>query len=139
LRDWGVEKPADVSPSVAIPLIAAAINEDRAVLKELWAKLLAAAMDPNRTEYVRPSLIALLKELDPLDARVLQLLAAAPHRSSQGDLADSLALHLKVSRDEAYFSLDHLYELGGLQSPPHVVPTPNLSAKARLLMRAVAD
>jgi hypothetical protein len=70
-RDRGVEKRADVSPSVAIPLIAAAINEDRAVLKDLWAKLLAGAMDPARTNLVRPTLIELLKQMDPLDARVL--------------------------------------------------------------------
>jgi hypothetical protein len=72
LRDRRIENREDVSPSVAIPLIAAAINEDRNVLKQLWAKLLASAMDPNRSNLVRPSLIELLKSMDPLDARVLR-------------------------------------------------------------------
>jgi hypothetical protein len=44
LRARGIENREQVSPSGAIPLIEAAINEDRAVLKELWAKLLANAL-----------------------------------------------------------------------------------------------
>jgi hypothetical protein len=47
LRERAVEKPADVSPSVAIPLIAAAINEDRAVLKDLWARRMAPVQNPQ--------------------------------------------------------------------------------------------
>src|ERR1700731_1186293 len=65
LRERGVENQEDVSPSVAIPLIAAAIDEDREILKQMWAKLLAAALDPNRTASVRPALIAALKQMDP--------------------------------------------------------------------------
>jgi hypothetical protein len=59
--------------SIAIPLIDAALNEDREGLKQLWAKLLAVAMDSRRATLVRPSLIELLKNLDPLDARILQV------------------------------------------------------------------
>jgi Abortive infection alpha len=77
LRELHVENREEVSPSVAIPLIAAAVNEDRDVLKQLWAKLLAAAMDPARTDLVRPSLIELLKKMDPLDARIIEHLAVA--------------------------------------------------------------
>jgi hypothetical protein len=139
LRKRGVNKPMDASRSVLLPLIVAAVDEDRPVLKELWEKLLAAAMDPARTNEVRPSLIELLKHLDPVDALVLKQLTSAPHSASQGDLADSLALHLKVSRDEAWFSLEHLHELGGLEQAPNSMPIPRVSAKARLLMRAVSD
>jgi predicted alpha/beta hydrolase len=53
LHARGIDNREDVSPSVAIPLIAGAINEDRDVLKELWARLLAAAMDPARSKLVR--------------------------------------------------------------------------------------
>jgi hypothetical protein len=74
LRARGAENRDQGSPSVAIPLIEAAINEDREVLKDLWAKLLANALDPNRANLVRPSLIELLKQLDPLDALILRQL-----------------------------------------------------------------
>jgi len=93
LRKRGVTEPRDVSPSVLLPLLGAAMDEDGAVLKDLWAKLLAAAMDPNRAEFVRPSLIALLKQMDPLDARVLEQLAGGRHsiKLPNGNLAQELA------------------------------------------------
>lgn len=140
LRARGVDNRDEVSPSVAIPLIAAAINEDREVLRDLWAKLLANAMDPKRTNAVRPSLIELLKQFDPLDALVLQQLTDETFRHSTGtDYADALSTKLQVSHDEAYLSLDHLYELGCLRQPPDSVPRPPVTAKARALMRAVSD
>jgi hypothetical protein len=136
LRERGVENREDVSPSVAIPLIEAAVNEDREVLKQLWANLLAAAMDPRRASFVRLSLIELLKQLDPLDARILQL--RVPHDLvGNGDLADRIVAAINVDRDEAFYSLEHLHELGCMAAPDRV-PVPPLSAKARLLMRAVS-
>src|SRR5262245_29135331 len=45
LRERGRE-PIEPSPSVAIPLLEAAIDETRDVLKDLWARLLANACDP---------------------------------------------------------------------------------------------
>jgi hypothetical protein len=75
LRMRGVTETVDPSPSVLLPLLRAAMDEDRAGLKELWAKLLASAMDPKRAEFVRPSLITLLQQMDPLDATVLEFLA----------------------------------------------------------------
>jgi hypothetical protein len=139
LRSRGVKNREDVSPSVAIPLIAAALNEDRDVLKDLWAKLLAAAMDPNRANRVRPTLIELLRQMDPLDARVLQYRLSSSIFPGGGDLADAISKNLQVSRDEAFFSLEHLYELGCLEDSPNKIPVPNVAAKGRLLMFAVSD
>ena len=48
LRQRGVAEPfAEVSASIAIPLIQAAVDEDGESLKEMWARLLAAALDPQ--------------------------------------------------------------------------------------------
>jgi Abortive infection alpha len=139
LRDRRIENREDVSPSVAIPLIAAAINEDRNVLKQLWAKLLASAMDPNRSNLVRPSLIELLKSMDPLDARVLRHMIEGVPMMQGRDLADSLAHRFEIDRDEVYFSMQHLYELGAIDDSPSSMPSPRVSAKGRLLTRAVGD
>jgi hypothetical protein len=136
LRERGVENREEISPSVAVPLIEAAVNEDRDGLKQLWARLLAAAMDPRLSTLVRPSLIELLKNLDPLDARVLELQGQG--MAGHGDLADRITAVLKVERDDAFYSLEHLYELKCLERSPIDIPVPNLTAKARLLMRAVA-
>ena len=47
LRKRGITKTVDVSPSVLLPLLGAAMDEDREVVKELWARLRAAAIEPN--------------------------------------------------------------------------------------------
>jgi hypothetical protein len=141
LRDRGVKNREDASPSVAIPLITAAIDEDREVLKELWAKLLANALDPNRSHLVRPSMIGLLRQLDPLDALVLEKLAnnrgAIP--GTDNELAAGLAQMFKTTRDETFLSLERLHELGCLQHSPSTLPRPNISSKGLLLVRAVGD
>src|SRR6185437_15652234 len=41
-------KPEPVSANLAIPLLQAAQDESREKLQELWARLLANAMDPKR-------------------------------------------------------------------------------------------
>jgi hypothetical protein len=71
LADRGVSEPIEPSPSIAVPLLEAAVDEDREVLKDLWTKLLANACDPKRHTRVRLSFINLLKKLDPLDAEIL--------------------------------------------------------------------
>jgi hypothetical protein len=141
LRERGVENREDVSPSVAIPLVAGAINEDREVLKELWAKLLANAMDPHRAKFVRPMLIELLKQLDPLDALVLQELTGpriGNILTPGSDLSQTLSGLLQATRDDAHLSLEHLCELGCLAHSPNELPRPNVSTKGKMLIRAVS-
>lgn len=72
LKAHGVEKPEPISLTLALPMIQAAADESREELQELWARLIAAAMDPKRASKVRRSYIATLKLLDPLDALMLQ-------------------------------------------------------------------
>jgi hypothetical protein len=57
LRRRQVQKIEPVSPSLAIPLLRAAYDESRPELQELWASLIAAAMDPARSGRVRLSFI----------------------------------------------------------------------------------
>jgi hypothetical protein len=141
LEARGNKNREEVSPSVAIPLIEAAIDEDRDVLKQLWAKLFAAAMDPNRAHLVRPSLIQVLKQLDPLDALVLEKLATNNELPAVpgNDLAERLSKLFEVNRDEAFLSLEHLHEVGCLNESPNRLPRPVVSAKGHVLIRAVSD
>jgi hypothetical protein len=141
-RSRGTQERVEISPSVAIPLIQAAIDEDRDGLKEMWARLLAAAMDPARTHLVRPSLIELLKQFDPLDAFVLREMTGPNFQNiivPGSDLAQSLGGVAGVPRDETHLSLEHLYELGCLRQSPDEVPRPPVTAKGRALIRAVSD
>jgi hypothetical protein len=137
LRERGVEK-SDASPSVAIPLIASAIDDDREVLKDAWAKLLAAAMDPARTNRVRISLIEALKNMDPLDARVL------PSIRSGREALETLATMFGVSNDEISVSITHLIDLnlarmGGPLGPRATSSVPTTTPLGNLLLRAIED
>ncbi len=63
-----------VSTSIALRVVEEATLEDDDTMQDHWARLLATAMDPNAAP-VKRSYIGILRELDPLDARVLGFLA----------------------------------------------------------------
>ncbi|MGY8705129.1 Abi-alpha family protein [Bradyrhizobium sp. 18BD] len=64
----------EIPEQIAIPLLESAQSESRKEMQELWARLLANAMDADRAADVRPEFILVLKALQPLDALVLQTL-----------------------------------------------------------------
>lgn len=69
-RGIGDETKA-VPPKIAIPLIENATLEDDDNLHDLWAKLLANAMDPNFPLDVKRVYVSLLKEMEAIDVRIL--------------------------------------------------------------------
>jgi hypothetical protein len=112
-----IKKPEPVSAVLAVPLLRAAQDESREEVQELWARLLANAMDPKRAHTVRQSFIDILRRLDPLDALTLQKM----FRDNVGINSSGLMNHnirladfarvLGVGSDELVVSLDNLVEL----------------------------
>lgn len=131
-------KPERPSISVALPLLIAAADEDRDELQDIWARLLAAAMDPARSKAFRGAFIEVVKEMDPLDATVLQYMATTTRPGLPSNLAEQITNRFNVLYDEATVSLQHLHQLG-LASDPNRDPFPTTTAMGRLLARAVAD
>jgi hypothetical protein len=78
-----------VSPSLAVPLLRAAANESQEILQEMWAALLAAAMDPEKLDRVRLSFIETVKRLDPPDTLILKKFYA-----TSGTLSPNVRDHL---------------------------------------------
>jgi hypothetical protein len=66
-----VQEVIELSPNVAMALIAGAQEESREELMELWARLFANAMDPSLNS-VRQSFIEAVKRIDRCDAVVLR-------------------------------------------------------------------
>jgi hypothetical protein len=110
LRSRGVTKTEPVSPSLAVPLLRAAADESREELQELWARLIAAAVDPDRSSRVRRSFIETVARLDPLDAVVLTKLYETPDNLSPNP-RDFLANQLAVSSRQIEVSVQYLNEL----------------------------
>jgi hypothetical protein len=132
-------KPERISPSVWLPILRAAVDESRDELQDIWAALLAAAADPARARWVRVELTETVKQLEPLDALILKTITTSPRPNLGSEMAAGLVEVLNVERDDVFVSLEHLHQLGCLEDSPRRLPNPNVSAKARLLMRAVRD
>lgn len=110
LRD---EQLKAVPPNIAIPLLEAAQDETRDELREVWARLLANLMDPDRSQRVRLEFIETLKQFNPLDALVLNELSAVAKMSPNS--REFLVSRLGVSRDEIVVSSQHLVKLGCIE------------------------
>ncbi|WP_293676545.1 Abi-alpha family protein [uncultured Phenylobacterium sp.] len=105
--------PEPVSLSVAIPLLEHAADESREELLDLWARLLAAAMDPARSKRVRQTFLDTLKSLDPVDALVLLRVPDLKRGQDSSENAYIIAANLLgISREEADISLHRLADLG---------------------------
>jgi hypothetical protein len=140
LRERRVEKTQPVSPSLAIPLLTAAYDENRAQLQDVWAKLLANAMDPKR-DTVRLSFIEAVKKFDPLDALVLQKLREHGGATWSPNTRDAFASMFKVSSDQIDVSFINLMEVNCVShTDPHNAQrrdNPFLTSFGRELLRAL--
>lgn len=135
LAERGVRESQPVTPAVAIPLLRAAYNESRTDLQDLWARLLAAAMDPSRAASVRQSFIAAIRRLDPLDVRVLVWMShyAGPDIVN---LADRACKELNASADEIQISFVNLAKAGCIHHDAQRKQHPVLEPFGRQLLAA---
>lgn len=103
-----------VSPTLAIPLLKAAQDESRTELQELWARLLANAMDGSRSG-VRKNFIETVQRLDPVDAQILIKIAGDGDLDTGVWKNDILSIP-NIRRDEVLVSLNCLKDLGCIET-----------------------
>ena len=134
-----VTETQPVSPSLAIPLLRAAYDESRPELQELWASLIASAMDSTRSGRIRLSFTETLKRFDPLDALVLKARNERPEELKPNVTA-FLAEVLSQSLEEVQISVENLKVLNCVGSSTAGY-TPNffLTNYGRGLLRACSD
>ena len=122
LRERDVQGPIELSPNQATELLTAAQDEGRETLAELWARLLANAMDPNLNN-VRNSFIDPIKKMDPPDAAVLRCIQknniAVIFLGGTSDITkdigtQNIAQITGIREDEIEVSLRHLQTLSFL-------------------------
>jgi len=131
-------KPELVSPSLAVPLLEAAFEESRPELRELWAALIAAAMDPSRADRLRLGFIGTLKQFDPLDALLLQQLPTMPG-NLEPIAAQFWANRLSKGLDAVLVSVANLHRLGCIEEIPQNRKQLPLTPYGRELLRACQD
>ena len=117
LRDWRVEEPEPPSLKFAIPILEAAVDEENTGLQDLWARLLASAMDPARRDEMRKSFVETVKQMDPMDASVLEAIRKNEAIRKSGDspgmsnAVEAVATSLSCSHDQVIVFLEHLAKL----------------------------
>jgi hypothetical protein len=62
-----------VSPKFALPMLQNASFEENDELQDIWIRLIANSMDPNFNIELRFAFIEIIKSLNPLDAKILDL------------------------------------------------------------------
>ncbi|MFT5699791.1 MAG: hypothetical protein ACI8ZB_002657 [Desulforhopalus sp.] len=116
LRARGVTSEP-MSPSVAIPILTAAQDETREDLRELWARLLANGMDPERRSLIRQSIVDAIRAFDPLDAVLLLKLSELSIGPGRSISLEGLEGSLNLTSDEfelSILNLNRLHCVGGL-------------------------
>ncbi len=111
LADLGVTKTMPPRLTLALPIFQAAADESNSELQELWARLLAAAMDPDRAKLVRQSFIDIVKKMDPIDARVLRHVHKNANDRMDNGAINNMAQQLAIGDDELLVTRSHLEEL----------------------------
>jgi hypothetical protein len=136
LKERGIDKPEEPSPSIIVPLLTQAQDEGRDELLSLWAKLLAAAMDPARSKNYRREFVEIVSEMEPLDALVLPILTApGEFRPSR---KECVASRLSISADQVELSFRNLirlevaFEMRG--GAPQIYPIVTTLGRALLML-----
>jgi hypothetical protein len=144
LRERDVQEAIELSPDVAAALIAGAQEEGTEELMELWARLLANAMDPSLNN-VRHSFISAIREMDPPDAKIVHYLYSEKvgriRRGGGGDSESDTSVDLISRRlgdrtDDVEVSIEHLEGLGFLSTALNDKNIWFPTAKFREFMRA---
>lgn len=86
LSERGVpsEEFREIPVKTAMPLLENASLEEDPSLQDLWATLLANALDPHFPHDIRSAYISIIKDLSPLDVRLIRLLQRLTAESRHG-------------------------------------------------------
>ena len=113
LRQRGVEQPEPIAPKVAIPAFEAASMETNEELQDLWANLFANAMDPTKDASLRHRFIETLKQLEPIDALVLNAFVKVSEKTDGGSFeGNALFEEVVLRRGQVALSVQNLENLG---------------------------
>lgn len=67
-----LDKTRTIPPKFALPMLEQASLEEDDYLQDIWCKLIANSLDPNFDSEIRYAFIEIIKNLTPLDAKILK-------------------------------------------------------------------
>ncbi len=113
LRARGVEDPEPIGPKALLPTLEAASEETDETLQDMWAELLANAMDPNKDTSLQRIFIEALNQMEPVDALVFRTMAEK--QPSEALRGKDVGMRLDWRETLAAVSLERLTELSVLR------------------------
>jgi hypothetical protein len=112
LKDRSVDEPEPLEAKHIVPLLEAASDESNDTLQDMWARLLANSMDPDRDVSLQRVFIDRLKQFEPIDARILSAYVELGEGNAQS--ANHLASAVDVRVTQVIVSAERLVSLGCL-------------------------
>ena len=109
LRKRGVETAKPIRPGPGKEAFEAASLETDETLQDMWAELLANAMDPNKDTSLRRVFIETLKQFEPIEALVLQKIAQSEREAGLDVLRLREALTMRET--QVFVTVDRLVDL----------------------------
>jgi hypothetical protein len=106
-RDAGFT-PQAVPPKILFPLLEGASFEDNEELHTMWAALLANASSPDNAEIVRPGFMAILQQMAPDEAALLNWISGELGGGRDGEL-DRGAL-MRAYAELGFGARDYLHD-----------------------------
>ena len=109
LRKRGVETAKPIRPGPGKEAFEAASLETDETLQDMWAELLANAMDPNKDTSLQRVFIETLKQFEPIEALVLQKIAQSEREAGLDVLRLREALTMRET--QVFVTVDRLVDL----------------------------
>ncbi|WAK03760.1 Abi-alpha family protein [Methylobacter sp. YRD-M1] len=103
LKEIGLDKPTRTIPlKLAVPLLEAASLEDDDFLQDLWAQLLVNAVNCASGISLQRAYIAMLEQLTPLEAALLEKIYSLPYSETQhnGVVVGKLPQEASIGKDD---------------------------------------
>lgn len=131
-----VEPDADTPRERVEEILDAAQNNSIPELRDLFARLAAAAVDPKRQGSYRREFVTIVNKLEPLDAVVLPLILEIHGNNYASKIAEKLGTH----QNEVKVSARNLQSLGCIQTGGHYIENDaNLTPLGSEFLRTVMD
>jgi len=138
LEARGVKDQKPASLTITLPILRGAADESRETLQDLWARLLAATIDPSRVDGVRQGFASAISKMDPPDALLLGYFKTINIGVITIDARDQTVRALGISLDELTISFDNLDKLG-LVVINKTIQTVYITPFGREFLRVVSD
>jgi hypothetical protein len=144
LKDVPTDRLSEPSPNKLTPLLEGAIQESAPEIQDLWASLMANVMIDGGAR-VRREFIDTVKQLEPIDAKVLNAIAGMPAPSDwrEGNLDINMAYIRDVRNrgilpDDWEVACRSLARLGciELRHVARIEPFPEMTAFGRQFLNA---